>query len=343
MLIARAPLSFSLGGAGTDLDAYASKYGGAVIAATITKYCYVLISSNTDGSVRIASTDNHILYGQRLQSAAPWEEPMVRTIVDHFGIRGGYSIFLACELPPNAGLGSEAALAVALITALAQLSHSDLSRHEIAELACQTEADVRRVPVSRWQPYAAVFGGLNLMEFTSSSVVVNPIAAPEGVRAALERRLMLFFTRPTPNSAELWAEQRRNAERNRATAIAALHTAKEAGLGLGRELWQGEVKAVGPRLHESWLAMREMARGVSDGWIDQWYDAARTAGATGGKLIGPGGGGFLLLDCDPSHHERVQETLQARGLHRMDLHLEAGGAAVLMNTLVEPVAGARVL
>ena len=192
-------------------------------------------------------------------------------------------------------------------------------------------------PIGKQDQYAAAFGGLNFIEFTPDGVRVEPMELPEDTARELERRLMLFFTGRSRNSAAILGEQKRNSERNRATVIEALHIIKEEARTLRTELRRGNIAAVGKSLHESWMAKRRLAQGISDPWIDQWYEAARAAGASGGKIAGAGGGGFLLLYCEPELQDQVTEALEGNGLSRMDFRFESGGAMVIMNTLAGKV------
>jgi D-glycero-alpha-D-manno-heptose-7-phosphate kinase len=174
---------------------------------------------------------------------------------------------------------------------------------------------------------------LNYLEFTSSGVSVRPIDLPHDVTSRLEDRLMLFFTGRSRNSAQILSEQKRGSERNRGSVIRSLHTIKQAAIELREELARGNIESVGECLDRSWSAKRQLAPGISDPWIDQWYEAARGAGAEGGKIAGAGGGGFLVLYCEPERQERVTATLQTFGLNAMDFRFETGGAMVLVNTM----------
>src|SRR5207253_1537698 len=156
----------------------------------------------------------------------------------------------------------------------------------------------------------------------------------------LEARLMLFFTGRSRDSAQILGEQKRSSERNRAGVIEALHVIKSMAIALRNDLIRGDIGSLGDYLHESWVAKRQLAAGITDPWIDQWYQVARDAGARGGKIAGAGGGGFLLLYCEREHQDQVTEALRAQGLHRMDFRFESGGAMVIVNTLLRkaPVA-----
>ncbi len=336
MLIARAPLRISLAGGGTDLEAYYGKYGGAVVSLTIDKYFYVFISPSDGQHIQVSSSDYQTFYRQRLDESPLWDGDLrlPKAIINHFGVDMGLSIFLASQVPPGTGLGSSSTVTVALIKALSVLGGERLTREQVAALACRVEIDELGMPIGKQDQYAAAFGGLNFIEFTPEAVAVERLQLADGVVEALEKRLLLFFTGRSRNSGEILSEQKRSSERNRASVIEALHVIKQTALDMRRDLMRGDLPAVGAGLHRSWLAKRQLAHGISDPWIDGWYEAARSAGAGGGKIAGAGGGGFLLLYAEPEYQERVTARLQADGLSRMDFRFESGGAMVIMNTLV---------
>jgi len=209
-----------------------------------------------------------------------------------------------------------------------------MNRQEVAELACGIEIDKLGMPIGKQDQFAASFGGLNFIEFTTEGVTVEAIHLPQDTTRELERRVMLFFTGRSRNSSQILGEQKRSSEKNRAGVIEALHQIRAGAFELKKQLRAGNITAVGDCLHNSWMAKRQLARGISDPWIDSWYEAARAAGASGGKIAGAGGGGFLMLYCEPERQDQVTETLEASGLTRMDFRFETGGAMVIMNNLV---------
>jgi D-glycero-alpha-D-manno-heptose-7-phosphate kinase len=336
MLIARAPLRLSLAGGGTDLEAYYAKYGGAVVSTTIDKYFYVILTFNDTKHIQVSSSDYRTFYRHPLDGPPLWDGDLSlpKVIIDHFGVWTGLSVFLASQVPPGTGLGSSSTVAVALIKAMSVLCNTPMSRQQIAELACEVEIDRLKMPIGKQDQYAAAFGGLNFIQFNPDGVVTEPIDLPAELQAELEGRLMLFFTGRSRDSAQILGEQKRSSERNRAGVIDALHLIKHTALALRNDLMRGDIDSLGEHLHQSWVAKRQLASGITDPWIDQWYEAAREAGARGGKIAGAGGGGFLLLYCEPQHQERVTEALASQGLTRMDFRFETGGAMVIVNTLL---------
>jgi D-glycero-alpha-D-manno-heptose-7-phosphate kinase len=325
-----------LAGGGTDLEAYYGKYGGAVLSVTIDKYFYVFISLIDRPLIQVSSSDYRTFYRQPLHEPALWDGDLrlPRAIIDHFGIKVGLSVFLASQVPPGTGLGSSSTVAVALIKALAVLKGERMSPGEVAELACTIEIEKLGMPIGKQDQYAASFGGINYISFSNDGVSVEPLHLPRQTLVELERRLMLFYTGRSRDSAQILQQQKTSSERNRTSVIGSLHEIKEAAAGMRQDLLDAEIRHVGEWLHHSWLAKRRLARGISDAWIDQWYETALKAGASGGKIAGAGGGGFLLLYCEPEHQDSVTAALKDSGLMPIDFCFDSGGAMVLMNTLV---------
>jgi D-glycero-alpha-D-manno-heptose-7-phosphate kinase len=227
---------------------------------------------------------------------------------------------------------------VALTKALSVLCGQHLTPGAIAERACEIEIEELGMPIGKQDQYAASYGGLRFYEFTGDGVRAEQLDVPAGTVAAMEERLMLFFTPSHHDSGSILAEQRHNCATGAPDAIAALHEIKELALRTRSDLLAGDVSRVGARLHQSWMAKRRLARGISHPRIDAWYELALAAGATGGKIAGAGGGGFLLLHCEPDRQDGVTAALRQRGLARMDFRVESGGAMVIVNHLAGAVA-----
>jgi D-glycero-alpha-D-manno-heptose-7-phosphate kinase len=342
MLIARAPLRISLAGGGTDLAAYYERHGGAVLSTTIDKYFYVIISPTEGRHIQVSSSDYRTFFRQSVDGPALWDGDLrlPKAVIHRFGIRTGLSIFLASQVPPGTGLGSSSTVAVALIKAMALLCGDRLAPREVAELACEIEIEKLGMPIGKQDQYASAFGGLNYFEFGRDDVKVERLRLPMETVEALQERLMLFFTGIWHDSGEILGEQRQNTKSDD-DVVESLHAIKRVAERMRSDLLAGDLSGIGALLHESWLAKRSLASGISQPAIDGWYDAAREAGAAGGKIAGAGGGGFLLFFCEPEHQERVTAVLEERALTRMDFRFESGGAMVIMNNMVGSLAAVR--
>jgi D-glycero-alpha-D-manno-heptose-7-phosphate kinase len=337
MLIARAPVRISLAGGGTDLPAYYNQFGGLVINTTIDKYFYVFLRAFSDGeSLQIASSDYSTFYRQDAAAAiedAPLEGTLLlpRTILRHFGVEQGLSMFLASEIPPGTGLGSSSTVTVAIIKALSTALGAQLSKGELAELACQIEIEEMGMPIGKQDQYAAAFGGLNQIEFGVQGCRVTPLDVSWEISQRLQDNLMLFFTGHSRNSAVILQEQTQASKQSSSGTVEALHRVKAMVADVRQSFVSGDLRAFGELLHENWIQKKRFAPGVTNPLIDQSYEAARALGAVGGKITGAGGGGFLMLYCERSHQPAVTAALESLGLLRMDFRFDSTGARVLMN------------
>jgi D-glycero-alpha-D-manno-heptose-7-phosphate kinase len=335
--IARAPLRLGLAGGGTDLPAYADRFGGLVVSLTIDRYVYVVVSEAPADVLQITAADSNSVFSRRehlFDSALFWgaDYRLPLEILEHFGVRGGRRVFIASEVPPGTGLGSSSATAVALITALATDQGIQLSKHECADLACTIEIERMQMPIGRQDQFAAAYGGLNVIEFDAEATHVAPLDVSDATRNALQQRLLLFFTGERRRSTDILTAQRDATARTGSATLNALHDIKRLALEMLVALQQQDLNAVGALLDVSWERKRQLAPGVSNQQIDGWYAAAKEAGATGGKITGAGGGGFLLLFAEPERRSAVIQRMSELGLVWVDTDLEDQGASIVVST-----------
>jgi D-glycero-alpha-D-manno-heptose-7-phosphate kinase len=333
MLITRAPVRISFAGGGTDLPAYYTRYGGAVVSTTIDKYFYVFLNVTADETIQITSSDYRTFYRHDADTPMLFDGDLSlpRAIFNHFGLTRGLSMFLASEIPPGTGLGSSSTVAVAIIKAVTTARGLMLSKQQIAELACHIEIEKLGEPIGKQDQYAAAFGGLNLIRFSRDGVTVEPIQIAPETRRELERNILLFFTGATREASSILRAQKQASEQNEARVIEALHAVKEMAFEVKAYLERGDLARVGDLLDRAWQNKKKFARGVSNALIDECYDLALQNGARGGKVTGAGGGGFLMIYCEPPHQTAVTRALESKGLRRMDFRFESEGARVLVN------------
>jgi D-glycero-alpha-D-manno-heptose-7-phosphate kinase len=330
MGIVRAPVRISFGGGGTDLAAYYGRFGGFVVSAAITRYCYVIARDLADDGIRINSADYRI-WESFEPGRTPVAEPLAlpKAAVEWFAERGlfqrGVDLFLASEVPPGSGLGSSSAMAVGLVRALAAHGGTPMDATEAAELASWLEIERLGMPIGKQDQYASAFGGLNAIEFASDSVRVESLDLPPDVTAALSSRLLLFSTGRARDSAAILHEQRANTL-SKAVVIESLHRIKALAGEMRGALLDGDLDRFGRLLDLGWQEKKRLATKVSSGAIDRWYDAARTAGALGGKVAGAGGGGFLLLYCPPGSRAAVRAAMSRFGLRELSFDFDLTGA-----------------
>ena len=333
MLLARSPVRISLAGGGTDLPAYYESFGGAVLSTTIDKYFYVFLNVAEGDSLQITSSDYRTFYRHDGTGPLLWDGDLrlPRAILSHFGVERGLSMFLASEIPPGTGLGSSSSVTVAIVKAVSTALGLQLSRSELAEVACHIEIEKLGEPIGKQDQYAAAFGGLNWIEFGVEGVRVEPLRLrPETVRA-LADNLLLFFTGSSRSASKILTMQRESSQHQEPGVIEALDKVKAMAHEVRLSLESGDLHAFGELLHQNWQQKKRFAKGISSPRIDEAYHLARKAGAVGGKITGAGGGGFMMLYCEPGSRRGVTEALEGFGLKRMDFRFETTGARVLMN------------
>ncbi len=339
-LVARAPVRISFGGGGTDLAAYYERFGGLVVSAAIARYCSVTAADLPGGGIRITSAD----YGLREDFAPGMPPPVEGTLalpkaaIEWFARQAGpalaqrgLDLTLSAEVPPGTGLGSSSAMAVALVRALAARAGLALDAAAVAEIAARLEIERLGMPIGKQDQYAASFGGLNRITFTASGVAVAPLDLPPAVSAALDERLLLFSTGRSRHSASILRRQRADTGADPAV-IQSLHRIKALAGEMHAALTAADLDRFGQLLDLGWQQKRRLSRGVSSTAIDGWYAAARAAGALGGKITGAGGGGFLLLYCEPERRGAVRAALTGRGLRELPFAFDLTGARVLSAT-----------
>ena len=335
MLIVRSPVRISFGGGGTDLPAYYEQFGGAVLSVAINKYFYTILGKRTDGRVQIISSDLRVFEAWPSLSnleirGNPLEIPLA--VLRETNSKVAVDLFLASEIPPGTGLGSSASVCVNVLKTLTTYLQQPLSKYDLAERAFHIARNVLGKNVGKQDEYAAAFGGLNYFTFdadgsvTAESIKINP-----SVLAELQGHLMLFFTGTARNSWAILKEQENSTRQGSGSAVDALHEVKVLGAEMRQTLLREKLSRFGELLHQAWMAKRRVSAKISDSRIDELYELARERGAAGGKITGAGGGGFLLLFCEPGRQQSVRQALQEKGLQEMTFAFDAQGAQAIVN------------
>jgi D-glycero-alpha-D-manno-heptose-7-phosphate kinase len=333
MLVARAPMRISFGGGGTDLEAYFAKYGGLVISTAINKYFYAIITTDESDDLQIISADYRSLYRHSPYNDLFWNGDLAlpRAILHEFGIRRGINLFVASEVPPGTGLGSSSAAAVTMVRALSTLVEYPMTKQQVAELASYIEINKMGMPIGKQDQYASAFGGLNKIVFTREGITVEALKISPEIRQVLERRLMLFFTGSSRESTSILKHQRKSTEEGDESVLQALHNIKRAAVEVQMCLESGDLDEFARLLDHSWREKRRLAPSLSTSFIDECYALALEHGASGGKITGAGGGGFLMLYCLENAQNAVTQVLEDHGLKRMNFRFDQQGATVLLN------------
>ncbi|MGH7709235.1 MAG: GHMP kinase [Vulcanimicrobiaceae bacterium] len=310
----RAPLRISFCGGGTDVPPYPEQFGGCVLSCTIDKYAYVSLRPRSDDSIHVRSLDANvdIAYQPHANGAADGKLDLATAIFRRFGA-SGLDVFMHSDAQPGSGLGSSSAMIAALSGGLARWKNIHYSPYELAGLACAIERDDLQIVGGYQDQYAAVFGGFNFIEFSGAGVEVTPLRLPYETIDELHYHLLLCDTGKTRLSSNILKEQTANVVQRTGDTLQSLHTLKAMTVAMKAALLRGKLMDFGDLLHNAWLAKRKLASSISNGQIDELYSAGRAAGATGGKILGAGGGGYLLFFVPFTRRERVARALTAAG------------------------------
>ena len=323
MIISRTPLRMSFVGGGSDLPGFYRRHGGAVLSTTIDKYVYITVNRKFDSGIRVAYSKT-----EEVESVDRIEHPIVRAAMRLLGLKGGIEITTIADIPSRGtGLGSSSSFAVGLINVLAAYQSRHMSSDELGSTSCRVEIDICKEPIGKQDSYAAAFGGLNLIEFRpDDSVLVSPILLRPEVRDRLQRRILMLYTGITRSATGILAEQAANTAADRDTQRSLLRMVELARL-LRDDLQGGSLDSFGAILHENWMLKRGLASAVTTDEIDSWYATARAKGALGGKILGAGAGGFLMLYAEEDRHAAIKQALAP--LRPIDFEFEPLGSRIL--------------
>jgi D-glycero-alpha-D-manno-heptose-7-phosphate kinase len=328
MILSRAPTRITLGGGGTDLKSYYSKYGGFLIAGAINKYCTILANTRFYDSIRLSYSKMEIR-----DSVAEIEHRLFRAALELIGIEKGIELHSAADVPANCGLGTSSSFTVALLNALHAYNKDFVTQKQLAEEACHIEIDILGEPIGKQDQYIAAFGGLTCLTFDKNGdVLVEPLTISGEALDQLEGNIILFFTGKERSASEILSEQDNKSKNDDPEMAQNLHQIKEIGLETRMYLERGQVDILGELLHEHWQTKKKRSRKMSDPFIDECYEVAIKNGATGGKLIGAGGGGFLMFYCKNHDKPKLIEAMHKMGLRWERFHFDFDGSKILVNT-----------
>jgi len=324
---AKAPLRMSFAGGGTDVSPYPEERGGAVLSATINKYAYASLMPTGNGEIHVRSLDYDVVAKYHVNGDMPYDGKLdlVKAAIRHVETKEGLSLFLHSDAPPGSGLGSSSTMVVALLGVLSRWLRSPMTNYELAQLAYHIERQDLAIQGGKQDQYAATFGGFNYIEFLDSTVVVNPLRIPQHLINELEYRLLLCYTGKTRLSAHILQRQILAYEEKRENVVRALDATKETAVALKNSLLQGRLDDFGRLLDEAWNLKKAFDSAITTPQIDEMYAAARKTGATGGKILGAGGGGYLLLFCDFDKKHLVAKKLEEMGGQVVEFGFEERG------------------
>src|SRR5258706_5307513 len=291
MIITRAPMRIPVGGGGTDLPSYYQHRGGALISAAVNKYVYITVNKRFEPSIRVSYSKTEIA-----DNVEAIEHPIVREALRHLRLNDHLEITSIADVPTNTGMGSSSTFTVALLLALHTHKREHVSPQELAEEAYYIEREILKEPVGKQDQYLAAFGGILAMDIApSGKVAVESVPLAENAHDDFESNLLLFYTGIRRSASEVLRSQESKAAEKESDVVARLDRIKEIGFEIRKAIKGGNVRRFGEMMDVHWQTKKKISGAITTSEVDRWYEVAMGNGAVGGKLMGAGGGGFLLF------------------------------------------------
>jgi D-glycero-alpha-D-manno-heptose-7-phosphate kinase len=318
MIIVRVPFRLPLGGGGTDLPAYCKEFGGRLITASINKFMYISINEPaTSDKIKL-----YYRYSEIVGDASEIEHNIIRESLKLHNINRPIEIGSMADIEAGTGMGSSSAFTVGLLAGLNTIERKFISPIELAEEACKVEIDMVGKPIGKQDQYAVALGGVNQLNILpTGQVFVNPMRLKQETIFELENRLLMFYTGITRNATEVLSDPMPTED---------MHKIKNIGVNIELKLHEGNITRFGNLLHDHWTVKRSISK-MTNGNINEWYETALLNGALGGKIMGAGGGGFLLLCAKEGRRKALKSAMEDQGLRYMDFRFEFEGVKVIAN------------
>jgi D-glycero-alpha-D-manno-heptose-7-phosphate kinase len=324
MIISRTPFRVSLVGGGSDLRQYYHATPGSVVAMTLKQYMYVTVNKRFDSTIRVSYTKTEIV-----RRTSELQHALIREALNMVCVKGGVEITTIADLPAGIGLASSSTVTVGVLNALYAFTGRHVPADELARRACEIEIEILGKPIGKQDQYLAAYGGFQHVRFNpDESVQVNPIICSLKARRDLISRLMLFYTGIQRSASSVLSEAKRRINSNghvKATLDQMVWLAEE----LRCQLLRNETAHVGQILARAWELKKQVGSRVTNGVLDSYYRKAQRAGAEGGKVLGAGGGGCLLLYVQPRSQPRVRRAMREAGLTEIPFAMEPEGSKII--------------
>ena len=323
MIFARSPLRISLGGGGTDLPSYYRDHGGYLIAAAIDKYVYVTVMQPFSPGIYLKYSEL-----EQVERVDQIRHPIIREALQLMNPdTAQIEITTLADIPSGTGLGSSGSFTTALLRALYAHQRRLVHTQELAEMACFIEIDRLGEPIGKQDQYIAAYGGITSFNFNpDDTVTVEPLSISEETLHDLEDNLLLFFTGLSRNASSILEDQNKRTQESDIDMLNNLHVVKELGLRSRRALEDGDTTLFGEIMREHWEHKKQRSSGMSNPQIDEWYEFAVNNGAVGGKLVGAGGGGFLMFYA--RDRDRLKQKMMKAGLEEVRFRFDFEGAVI---------------
>ncbi|HLK28486.1 MAG TPA: hypothetical protein VKT28_07890 [Puia sp.] len=319
----KAPLRIGLAGGGTDVSPYSELYGGAILNATVSLFAYANIEQIKENAIILETIDRQEEQRFEWNNQLPIDgkldllKGVYNRIQKQYALPlTGFRLSTFVDAPAGSGLGTSSTLVVAIIGAFAEMLRLPLGEYDIAHLAYEIERVDLKMAGGKQDQYAATFGGVNFMEFYGDNkVIVNPLRVKQQYLFELENNLLLYYTATSRESAKIIEKQSRNVVDKKEKSIEAMHQLKHQAQLMKEALLKGRLHEIGEVLDFGFQQKRQMAEGISNSLMEEIYEEAKKSGATGGKISGAGGGGFMIFYCPGNSKHRVEEALKKFGGH----------------------------
>jgi D-glycero-alpha-D-manno-heptose-7-phosphate kinase len=323
VIITRSPLRISLGGGGTDLPSYYREHGGFVMAAAIDKYVYITVHQPFASNVIAKYSRMEVV-----ERASELKHPIIREALRLVGVDEAIEIASMSDIPAGTGVGSSGSFTTALLAGLHAYRRNLVTQKQLAEEACHIELDLLQEPIGRQDQYIAAFGGLTAFNFNGSDKVeVRPVRVAPETLSNLEDSLMLFFTGYTRSASGILRDQDTRSKQADNAMLNNLHFIKQLGQESCAAVEKGDLLRFADLMQEHWEHKRKRSSGITNAQIDEYYELARKNGARSGKLIGAGGGGFLMFFAED--RPRLRSAMTRAGLREMRFRFDWGGTRVV--------------
>jgi len=329
MIISRSPVRITLGGGGTDLPSYYSKYGGALIAAAIDKYTLVTAHTRFDDDIKLNYSN-----AETVKEIDDIKHNIFREALRFLDIKKGIELTSLSDMPSSSGLGTSGSFTIALLNALHTYKKDFVSQEKLAEEACFIEMEVLKEPIGKQDQYISAVGGITYFEFANDGkVTIKPIKMSEEAQDELQNNIILFFTGIQRSASKILREQDTKSKNNEDKTIETLHQIKKIGLDTKKAFETGDVDKFGKFLDDHWNIKKQLSKGVSNPFIDECYNHALKNGALGGKIMGAGGGGFFMFYHNGNNTQKTAfiKEMNTKGLKKMRFNFDFEGTKIVLN------------
>ena len=328
IIISKTPYRLTLGGGGTDLPAYYEKFGGFVMSTALDKYIYLMVKERFQHEIRLSYSITEIK--ENIEDIA---HPIVKEILSMMALRNNLEVISIGDIPSGTGLGSSGSFTVGLLNALYAYRNESVSRVKLAEMACLVEMEKLKGPSGKQDPYIASFGGFTCLHIKKNGTVkVSRLSLTPEISKELENNLMFFYTGFRRDASKILEEQKKVIKVNKEQALGSMHKIKEIGLKIKKALERADLNEFGRLQNDHWIAKKAISSKMSNKIIDRWYKLAMNNGAIGGKLMGAGGGGFLMFYIEDSNQQQKLRNIFAKEkIREVMFGLGAEGTKIMLN------------